>query len=317
MSFSSTSKNELSRIRSEGRCCNRAELSGIIRVSGALEFGGKNAMNLRIVTENPAVARLVFVLLKKLYKLHTELIMKENKILNKHHSYEMFIEHANELLTDLDILRLAGESYHLNDTLPHGLIKKSCCRKAYLRGIYLGGGSLSAPEKSYHLELITHNEYFASQLVNFINDAYDLGTKMTARKKNYIVYIKESEKIVDFLNIIGAHQTLLEYENIRIIKQMRNNVNRVVNCETANLTKTADAAFEHIQAIESIEENVGLDYLDDKLREMAELRTENPEATLKELGEMSSPPIGKSGVNHRLKKIMEIAEQINKRKEQG
>lgn len=317
MSFSSTSKNELSRIRSEGRCCNKAELSGIIRVSGALEFGGKNAMNLRIVTENPAVARLVFVLLKKGYKLHTELIMKENKILNKHHSYEMFIEHANELLIDLDILRLDGDAYLLNDKLPHNLIKKSCCRKAYLRGIYLGGGSLSAPEKSYHLELITHNEYFASQLVNFINDAYDLGTKMTARKKNYIVYIKESEKIVDFLNIIGAHQTLLEYENIRIIKQMRNNVNRVVNCETANLTKTADAAFEHLQAIEAIEESVGLDYLDDKLREMAELRTENPEATLKELGEMSSPPIGKSGVNHRLKKIMEIAEQISKRKEQG
>jgi hypothetical protein len=315
MSFSSTSKNELSRIRSEGRCCNKAELSGIIRVSGALEFGGKNAMNLRIVTENPAVARLVFVLLKKGYKLHTELIMKENKILNKHHSYEMFIEHANELLTDLDILRLDGDAYLLNDKLPHNLIKKSCCRKAYLRGIYLGGGSLSAPEKSYHLELITHNEYFASQLVNFINDTYDLGTKMTARKKNYIVYIKESEKIVDFLNIIGAHQTLLEYENIRIIKQMRNNVNRVVNCETANLTKTADAAFEHLQAIEAIEESVGLDYLDDKLREMAELRTENPEATLKELGEMSSPPIGKSGVNHRLKKIMEIAEQISKRKE--
>ena len=228
MSFSSTSKNELSRIRSEGRCCNKAELSGIIRVSGALEFGGKNAMNLRIVTENPAVARLVFVLLKKGYKLHTELIMKENKVLNKHHSYEMFIEHANELLTDLDILRLDADAYLLNDKLPHNLIKKSCCRKAYLRGIYLGGGSLSAPEKSYHLELITHNEYYASQLVNFINDAYDLGTKMTARKKNYIVYIKESEKIVDFLNIIGAHQTLLEYENIRIIKQMRNNVNREI-----------------------------------------------------------------------------------------
>jgi len=313
MSFSSKSKNELARIKTEGRCCNRAELSGIIRVSGALEFGGRNMMNLRIVTENPAVARLTFILLKKRYGLQTELIMKETKVLNKHHSYEIFIDQANEVLLDLGILAKDGEAITLNDDLPEEVIKKNCCKKAYLRGIYLGGGSLSAPEKSYHLELITHNEYFANQLVDFINDTYDLASKMTARKKNYIVYIKESEKIVDFLNVIGAHQTLLEYENIRIIKQMRNNVNRVVNCETANITKTADAAFEHIHAIETIIQGVGLDYLDDRLREIAECRLENPEATLKELGEMLIPPIGKSGVNHRLKKIMEIAEQINKR----
>jgi hypothetical protein len=313
MSFSSIAKNELARIRTEGRCCNRAELSGIIRVSGALEFGGKQMMNLRIVTENPAVARLIFVLLKKLYKLQTELIMKENKVLNKHHSYEMYIENANDILVDLGILVRDGDTVSLNDDLPENILTKSCCKKAYLRGIYLGGGSLSAPEKSYHLELITHNEYYANQLTDFINDLFDLGAKMTARKKNFIVYLKESEKIVDFLNVIGAHQTLLEYENIRIIKQMRNNVNRVVNCETANLTKTADAAYEHIQAIETIEKLVGLDYLDDRLREVAELRVENPEATLKELGEMMTPTIGKSGVNHRLKKIIEIADQIRKR----
>ena len=315
MSFSSTAKNELARIKTEGRCCNRAELSGIIRVSGALEFGGKNMMNLRVVTENPAVARLIFVFLKKLYQLNTELIMKENKVLNKHHSYEMFIENANALLTDLSILKMEGDAYLLNDDLPLDILKKNCCKKAYLRGIFLGGGSLSAPEKSYHLELITHNEFYAEQLVMFINDLYDLGAKVTARKKNYIVYIKESEKIVDFLNVIGAHQTLLEYENIRILKQMRNNVNRVVNCETANLTKTADAAFEHIHAIESIIEIVGLYYLPDLLREIAEVRLENPEATLKELGEMLTPTIGKSGVNHRLKKIIEISDQIKKRKE--
>lgn len=313
MSFSSISKNELARIRTEGKCCNRAELSGIIRVSGALEFGGNQMMNLRIVTENPAVARLIFVLLKKLYKLQTELIMKENKVLNKNHSYEMFIESANDILVDLGILIREGDTVSLNDELPENILTKNCCKKAYLRGIYLGGGSLSAPEKSYHLELITHNEYYANQLVDFINDLFELGAKMTARKKNYIVYLKESEKIVDFLNVIGAHQTLLEYENIRIIKQMRNNVNRVVNCETANLTKTADAAYEHIQAIETIEKLVGMDYLDDRLRDVAELRVENPEATLKELGEMMTPTIGKSGVNHRLKKIIEIADQIRKR----
>ncbi len=315
MSFSALSKNELSRIRTEGKCCNRAELSGIIRVSGSLEFGGNKAMNLRITTENPAVARLIFVLLKRVYQLQTELIMKENRTLKKHHIYEMFIERANDILVDLDILRLEGDAYLLNDELPKSLLSKGCCKKAYLRGIYLGSGSLSAPEKSYHLELISHNDYYAKQLMKFINQTYDLGCKVTMRKKNYIVYIKESEKIVDFLNIIGAHQTLLEYENIRILKQMRNNVNRVVNCETANLTKTADAAFEHIHAINIIEQAEGLDGLPDKLREIAEMRLENQEASLKELGELLNPPIGKSGVNHRLQKLIELAEQIQNRKE--
>lgn len=314
MSFSSKAKNELARIRTEGICCNRAELSGIVRVSGSLEFAGKNLMNLRIVTENPAVARLIFILFKKVYRLHSDLVMKENKTLNKHHLYEIYIKNANEILTDLDILRVEEDSYLLNDQLPKNLLKKNCCKKAYLRGIFLGGGSLSAPEKSYHLELITHNDYYADELVNFMNTHYNLGAKYTLRKKNYIVYMKESEKIVDFLNIISAHQTLLAYENVRIIKQMRNDVNRVVNCETANLTKTIDASYEQINAIKIIDETEGLDSLPDRLREIAYARLENPESSLKELGESLSPPIGKSGVNHRLKKLLEIADTIQRRR---
>ena len=310
MSFSSKSKNELTRIVTEGKCCHRAELSGIIRVSGALEFAGFQKMNLRITTENPAVARRIFTLLKKTYKLQTEVIMKENKNLNKNHLYEVFIQDANEILKDLEIFKPDVMHIELNDNLPGALLKKSCCKKTYLRGIYLGGGSLSNPEKSYHLELITHNDTFAEALAAYINAQYELGAKATQRKKNYIVYIKESEKIVDFLNIIGAHQTLLSYENVRILKQMRNNVNRVVNCETANLNKTVDAAYEQVAKIEAIEELVGLEVLPIKLQEVARIRMENPEASLKELGELLDPPIGKSGVNHRLKKIIEMADKL-------
>lgn len=308
MSFSSISKNELSRIRTEGRCCHRALLSAIVRVSGALEFGGFQKMNLRITTENAAVARLVFTLLKKTYKLHTEVIMKENNLLKKHHVYEIFIEGANEILLDLGIFKLDEGAITITDGMPFELLQKKCCQKAYLRGVYLGGGSLSAPEKSYHLEIITHNEIYADELMRFINTTFDLSAKYTQRKKNFIVYIKESEKIVDFLNIVGAHQSLLEYENVRIVKQMRNNVNRVVNCETANLNKTLDASYEQIDSIKFLIEHRGLDALPDKLREVAELRLENPDASLKELGEMLDPPIGKSGVNHRLKKLMEMAD---------
>jgi len=310
MSFSSKSKNELTRIVSEGKCCHRAELSGIIRVSGAIEFAGFQKMNLRITTENPAVARRIFTLLKKTYKLQTEVIMKENKNLNKHHTYEIFIQDATDILKDLEIFVPDVDYIELNDSMPSELLKKACCKKTYLRGIYLGGGSLSNPERSYHLELITHNDAYADELVAFMNKTYDLSAKMTPRKKNFIVYIKESEKIVDFLNVIGAHQTLLDYENVRIIKQMRNNVNRVVNCETANLNKTVEASYEQISKINLIDAVMGLDALPEKLQEIAYVRIENPSATLKELGELLEPPIGKSGVNHRLKKIIEIADGL-------
>ncbi|GAU78054.1 DNA-binding protein WhiA [Fusibacter sp. 3D3] len=313
MSFSSKSKNELARIRTEGKCCNRAELSGIIRVSGALEFGGFQKMNLRVTTENPAVARLIFILLKKTYQIHTEVIMKENRILNKNHLYEIFIEGANDILLDLEVFNLSEGSMVINDDMPDGLLRKNCCKKAYLRGIYLGGGSLSTPEKSYHLELITHNDFYATQLATFMNDHFDLTAKVTPRKKNYIIYIKESEKIVDFLNIIGAHHTLLDYENVRIIKQMRNNVNRVVNCETANMNKTIEAAYEQMSQIHYLEATIGIESLPEKLQEIAYLRMDNPEASLKELSEMMNPPVGKSGVNHRLKKIMQIATDLQLR----
>lgn len=310
MSFSSKSKNELTRIVTEGKCCHRAELSGIIRVSGALEFAGFQKMNLRITTENPAVARRIFTLLKKTFKLQTEVLMKENKTLNKNHQYEVFIQDANDILKELEIFKPQVEYIEINDSMPEKLLKKPCCKKTYLRGIYLGGGSLSNPEKSYHLELITHNDQYAQELAQYMNDLYDLGAKTTQRKKNHIVYIKESEKIVDFLNVIGAHQTLLEYENVRILKQMRNDVNRVVNCETANLNKTLDAAYEQVTKIKAIRDSVGLEVLPLKLQEVARVRLENSDVSLKELGELLDPPIGKSGVNHRLKKIIEFADKL-------
>ncbi|MGX8797442.1 DNA-binding protein WhiA [Fusibacter sp. JL298sf-3] len=313
MSFSSKAKNEVVHIRTEGPCCNRAQLSGMVRVCGSLELGGLRTINLRMTTENPAVARLFFILLKKLYKYQGALTMKENKNLNKHHTYEVFIAGANDILDDLQIITQVDGAIQLNEGLPELLLKKPCCKRAYLRGIYLGSGSISAPNKSYHLELITHNDWFAEQLAGAMNSWFDLGAKFTQRKHSYIVYMKESEKIVDFLNIIGAHQTLLEYENVRIIKQMRNDVNRVVNCETANLNKTINAAYDQIHAIETIERNGGLKTLPDKLLEVAKLRLDNPEASLTELGEMLVPPIGKSGVNHRLKKIVSIAEKYESR----
>lgn len=185
--------------------------------------------------------------------------------------------------------------------------KKRCCKKSYLKGAFLSAGSMSDPEKTYHLEIISHHRSLAKE-VNDLITYFNLNAKVIKRKGYFVVYLKEGENIVDFLNIIGAHGALLELENVRILKEMRNNVNRIVNCETANLQKTVDASIRQVENIKYIRDNLGFDNLPENLVQIAELRLEYSDASLKELGEMLSPTLGKSGVNHRLRKLDEIAE---------
>lgn len=189
------------------------------------------------------------------------------------------------------------------------IFKDEDIKRAYIRGAFIGGGSISNPEKTYHLEFVTHSEEYAKDLSNLIN-TFSLNSKVIQRKNSFIVYIKEGEQIVDLLNVIGAHSSLLEIENIRIMKEMRNNVNRLVNCETANLSKTVNAAVRQVESIKLIQSQIGLQRLPDNLREIAELRLNYPDESLKELGEMLDPPVGKSGINHRLRKIEKIAEEL-------
>jgi DNA-binding protein WhiA len=198
----------------------------------------------------------------------------------------------------------------INHGMPDRVVEKDCCKRAYLRGIFMGGGSVSDPERSYHLELTLHNKKYGEALSEFLMQIYGLESKHIVRKNNYVLYFKDGDQIVDFLNIIGAHSALLNFENVRIVKQMRNNVNRLVNCETANLNKVVDAALRQVKDIELIIERRGIESLPDNLRAVAEMRLENPDLSLKELGEQLDPPVGKSGVNHRLRKIEAIAETI-------
>ncbi|MGL5694944.1 MAG: DNA-binding protein WhiA, partial [Peptostreptococcaceae bacterium] len=180
---------------------------------------------------------------------------------------------------------------------------------AFLRGAFLGGGSISDPEKNYHMEFVTNNEDFANSLKDLIN-SLGFNSKIVSRKNNYVVYLKESEQISDLLSIIGAHHALLSLQNTKILKEMRNNVNRIVNCETANLSKTVNAAVRQVENIRFIQQTIGINSLPENLQEIAVIREEYEDMTLKELGEMLNPPIGKSGVNHRLRKIEEIANKL-------
>lgn len=309
MSFSSKTKNELTRMNGEDKCCQMAELSAFIKVSGTISLSGFKRVDLTIVTENPAIARRVFSLLKKVFSINSEIHVKQNKNLKKTNTYLMQIPDASELLDRLGILDESEGFMRIREGASPKMVQKECCKRAYIRGAFLGGGSLSDPEKGYHAELVTHQEGFAEALAELLG-AYELSAKVIERKSQYVVYLKEGDQIVDLLNIIGAHSTLLEFENVRIIKQMRNDVNRLVNCETANMNKTIDASYRQLEDIQFIRDSVGLSYLPDNLRMVAELRLENNEISLKELGEMLEPPVGKSGVNHRFRKIEQIAEEL-------
>lgn len=311
MSFSAETKNELARVFSDNKCCNISELSAIVRLSGSIQIAGYKKLNLKISTELNSTARKVFKLLKSNFGINTEISVNKNQMLKRNSSYVLMITNdmgAKDLLRELGILS-EEEGFLTMNKVPENLVKDNECVRAFIRGAFLGGGSISDPEKNYHLEFVTNNEDFAESLKDLIN-SLGFNSKTVSRKNNYVVYLKESEQISDLLNIIGAHQALLSLESTKIVKEMRNNVNRLVNCETANLSKTVNAAVRQIENIKYIEEKIGLSHLPPNLREIAMLRIEYEDLTLKELGEMAKPELSKSAVNHRLRKIEQIADDL-------
>ncbi|MCR4437009.1 MAG: DNA-binding protein WhiA [Clostridiales bacterium] len=318
MSFSSAVKNEICRLETGCKACLLAELAAVIAISGTIRLINDRDLSIRIVTENAAFARRVFSIIKKVYNIYPEVIIRKCNKLKKHVLYTLVIPSSMGAKRVLEDVKITFEKKDGNEKAVYnldlkGFLKKPCCKKSYLRGAFLAGGSISDPEKTYHLEITCHSMDLAVKVRDFIN-RYHLNAKVIKRKANFVAYIKEGENIVDFLNIIGAHSSLLELENVRILKEMRNNVNRIVNCETANLEKTVNASLRQIENIRYIKEKIGFDSLPKNLKEIAEVRLNNEDANLKEMGEMLVPPLGKSGVNHRLRKLDKIAENLRSRK---
>ncbi|MGG3444966.1 DNA-binding protein WhiA [Bacillus nitratireducens] len=307
MSFASETKKELTNLEMK-ECCEKAELSALLRMNGSLSFSNRR-LSIDIQTENAAIARRIYTLLKKGYDVTVELLVRKKMRLKKNNVYIVrLVEKSREILADLRIVR---DDFSLIRNISPELIEKKCCKRSYLRGAFLAGGSVNNPEtSSYHLEIFSLYKEHNDAICELMN-GFALNSKTLERRKGYITYLKEAEKITEFLNIIGAHNALLRFEDIRIVRDMRNSVNRLVNCETANLNKTIGAALRQIENIRYIDETVGLDILPDKLREIAQLRRDYQDVTLKELGEMvSGGKISKSGINHRLRKIDDIAEKL-------
>ena len=290
MSFSSEVKGELAKHISPARHCQIAELAAIMNFCGQYGRDSEGNYTIGFQTENEEVVRKGFTLLKKTYNIRNSVALSEQ-----------------------DMQGIMQKLGSLEEPVSRLIVKNACCRRAFLRGAFLSVGSMSDPAKSYHLEFACLDERKAKQLQEMMS-GFDIESKIILRKKYYVVYLKEGSGIVDLLNVCEAPVSLMNMENLRILKEMRNSVNRRVNCETANIAKTVNAAARQVDDIEYLRVHYGFQNLPPALREMAEVRLENPDASLKELGEFFNPPIGKSGVNHRLRKLSELAGEVRERK---
>jgi len=319
MSFSTQTKNELSRIIPDDVCCQKAELMAIIKTSGSIAIKGHNRLAIQISTENAQTARKIFTLFKRCYNIHAEILVRKRKKLKKNNSYLIYVtpaKGADNVLRDLNILHESKEEgLHIHYGIDKKVFGRDCCKRAYIRGSFLGAGSISDPGRNYHIEFFTQDETLSSDLSKMIN-TYGIRSKVMERKDSYVVYVKDAEQIILLLNLMGAHNALLKFENIRVYRGFRNRINRLVNCETANMGKTIEASLRQIEKINYIKQYMGLNKLSRPLREIAELRLNYPDASLKELGEKLVPPISKSGVNHRIRKIEKIAEDLEREHKQ-
>lgn len=303
MSFSADVKNELYQLIPKARHCRIAELCAAIRFLGEVQTGEKGT-RITFQTENVTLAKKYYTLLKRTFRGDVVLNIRGQAGAGKMRQFRILVrdpQMVEELLTSTmleDDARFRGE-----------VLQKDCCRRAFIRGAFLASGSMSNPGKSYHFEIVCRHEMQADNLCRLICQ-YGISAKMIQRKNRYVVYIKESEGIIDILNVMEAHQASMELENVRIIKDMRNSANRQFNCDAANINKQVKAAAKQLEDIRLIQEEIGLDNIPAPLREMAEVRMEHPDVTLQELGNFLDPPVGKSGVNHRLRKLAALADDI-------
>ncbi|NLD10548.1 MAG: DNA-binding protein WhiA [Clostridiales bacterium] len=313
MSFSTETKNELSRVEPEKKCCQLAEIAGFIRVAGSIRLVGGGKFKIVITTDNPAVARHYKKLIKEYFQVDTELEIGAAAALKKGHTYMLTIDpemRSESILRETGILLVREGNNYISDGIYDDIVKTKCCRKSYVRGIFMGTGTVNDPEKSYHLEVVCSSEKLARDLRRLINTFEDLSAKVVERKGKYVVYMKNSQYISDTLAIMGAHSQVLKFEDTKIRKELVNETVRITNCDNANTDRALDASQHQLAAIHKIEEEGGLGRLPQKLAELAELRLSNPEASLTQLGEMMDPKLKKSGVNSRMKRILDTADKL-------
>lgn len=309
MSFTADVKEELTRVAPTCSHCEKATLAALVRIEGTLFLSGAGNYRIEIATDAPSVARLMVRLLHSIYHLKTELTMRRS-VLHKTPNYLINVPMQPELpdaLHDMGVLSKEGLEMGIDERL----VEKRCCAAAYLRGAFLGSGFVSSPRGDFHFEMTVESDVLAHDIVQLMSDR-GIAARIMQRRNSYIIYLKSGEAISEFLALAGAHQCALAMENERVIKSVRNDVNRRVNAELANQQKATDASVEQIMAIREVVDHYGLDSLPPALREFIRLRVAHPDATLKELGEFADPPLSKSAVYHRVRRIEQMAQEAKR-----
>ncbi|MDD6308190.1 MAG: DNA-binding protein WhiA [Clostridia bacterium] len=302
MSFATGIKSELLRIENKKSCCARAELCGILCYSGFVTESPARK-SLKIATENAASARRFFSLLKSCFGIAGTLFTNHSR--GGGNAYGILVDSGAHIDTILEGLSLGSAAEGIHYRIPANIFEKTCCARAFLRGAFLGGGSITNPEKEYHLEFSSTKEALAADMVKLFA-IFDLAARVVQRKTSFVTYFKSSSEIGDVLNIIGARTSYMDLMNVCIMKETRNNVNRKVNCETANMDKTINAAMEQIRAIHRLQKSGRFESLPLHLQETGLARLSAPEASMTELGQMMK--VSKSGINHRMRRLMQMAE---------
>lgn len=317
MSFSGSVKEELLGCIDNARHCRIAEVAAILAFEGEIVRLSSEEIDLRVSSENESLVRKYFTLLQKTFTMGNSVSI-DNRITKKNNRFVVELEEPETAVKILQAVKLLGNDRtpQLSDALVNQMVvQRNCCRRAFIRGAFLCAGSISDPEKFYHFEIVCGSKAKAVQLMELMQ-SFEVDAKIVQRKKYYVVYVKEGAQIVELLGIMGAGVSLMNLENVRILKDMRNTVNRKVNCETANINKTVNVAVKQVEDILYIQDTAGLHSLPESLEETALLRLEYPQASLKELGALLSTPVGKSGINHRLRKICSIANELRGVKEE-
>ncbi len=305
-SFATEVKNELARLMYAKDCCRTAELAALLRMGATMTIGAHRALGLNFTTENAAVARKTLTLLKDTGEVHTEVTVSRSRRLKKNNSYCVRVVPSPKVGALLERLGMMhGDAFNMGTD--SAILRRQCCRAAYLRGAFQGGGSVNRPEAGYHLEMVTGSYPFAELLLSLLR-RMGLPAGLTDRKNDYVIYLKESDAIVDFLELLEAEKAVEDFEVARNLKEVRNQVNRLVNCETANLQKTVDAAGRQIESIRRLAAAGRLQALPENLRQTAEVRLAHPDAALSELADLLQ--VGRSGINHRLRKLEKLAAEL-------
>ena len=305
MSYSSDTKEELCRLEPDSVCCLLAELSGIVSAAGSVILRGGGQRRLSIETENAAVARRAFRLLQEVFDVQPELMTLRRARLGGRsaHRIEVSGDEASFVLEGCGISVLQRRG------VPREVTVRKCCRMSFLRGVFLACGSVTDPLKEYHLEYVLGDEAFAQALQRLIS-RFDLDAHLTTRREMPLVYLKGQGAITDMLSILGAQSARFAMEDAFIRKELRNNANRAVNCDSANAERSVIAASRQTQAIERLIAAKGEQSLPPQLLQTAKLRLQYPEVSLEELGRLCDPPVGKSGVNHRLRTLEQMAKEL-------